>query len=100
MKITGRQALKVAKLIKKLNLKISDPKGTAEEVGADLIMQVMNNIGEAEEEVAEILSILTGVPAEEALDVDLIGLIEKEKAAGEDGFLSFFISVVKSRMKE
>ena len=100
MKITGRQALKISKLIKKLDLKIKDPKADANEVGADILLQIAGNIGDAEDEVAEILSILTGVPVEEALDVDLVALFEKEQKEGESSFLSFFISAVKSRMSE
>ncbi|MBN2796233.1 MAG: hypothetical protein JXR88_12555 [Clostridia bacterium] len=98
MKITTRQALKVSKLIGKLNLKISNPKGTAEEIGADLILQIAGKVGDAEEEVSEIVSMLTGLPKEEALDADLMEIFEKEK--GENGFISFFISAVKHRIQE
>lgn len=98
MKITTRQALKVSKLIGKLNLKIENPKGTAEEIGADLILQIASKVGDAEDEVAEIVAMLTGLPKEEALDADLMEIFEKEK--GENGFISFFTSAVKRRIQE
>ena len=98
MKITTRHALKISKLIGKLDLKIKDPKAGADEVGADLILQIAGKIGDAEEEVAEIVSMLTGLPKEEALDADLIEIFEKEKE--ENGFISFFLSAVKRRIQE
>jgi GGDEF domain-containing protein len=98
MKITTRQALKVSKLIGKLDLKIKDPKAAADEIGADLILQIAGKLGEAEDEIAEIISMLTGLPKEEALDADLMEIFEKEQ--GENGFISFFISAVKRRIKE
>lgn len=100
MKITGRQALKISRLIGKLDLKIKDPTADANEVGADLMLQIAGKLGDAEDEVAEIISIITGVPVEEALDVDLVEVFEKEQKEGANGFLSFFTSAVKSRMKE
>jgi len=98
MKVTTRQALKISKLIKKLNLKVTNPNGTQNEIGSDMILQIVSNIGDAEQEVAEVISIITGTSPEEALDIDLIELFEKEK--GENGIISFFMSAVKHRMNE
>lgn len=96
-KITTRLALKVSRLIGKLDLKITDPKASADEVGADLILQIVGKIGDAEDEVAEIIATVAGVTKEEALDMDLVEFFESNK--GDNGLISFFISAVRSKLK-
>jgi VIT1/CCC1 family predicted Fe2+/Mn2+ transporter len=98
MKLTTRVALKVAKLIKKLDIKINNPEGTAQEVGADVILQMVNKAGDAEDEILELLAAVTGKTKEEAMEIDLIEFFQEEMK--EDGFLAFFSSALKSHMRE
>jgi len=98
IKITTRVALKVAKIIGKLDLDFSgiDAKAEVGEVGKTMLLQIINKLGDAEEEVIELIAAVKGCSKEEALEVDLVELFKDE--TGEDGLLAFFSSAVKSRM--
>lgn len=97
MKLTGRQLMKISALADKLELKI-DTKSDIEDMGSDVIWQVVKKAHTAEEEVAGVLAIFLGCKPEEALDVDLM---EKWDAftASDRGkhVLSFFQSAAASK---
>jgi hypothetical protein len=100
MKITGRQLLKISALADKLGIKI-DTKADVEDMGSDIIWQVMNKAHTAEEEVGEVLAIFLDCKPEEALDVDLFEKWESFTGSkfGEK-FLGFFQSAVKSEVQD
>jgi len=92
MKLTGRQLMKISALADKLEIKI-DTKADIEELGSDIVWQVLKKAHKAEDEVSEVLAIFLNCKPEEALDVDLM---EKWEAfSGSDKgkkVLSFFQS--------
>lgn len=94
MKLTGRQLMKISKLADKLDLKI-DTKADIEEMGSDVIWQVIRTAHKAEDEVGEVLAIFLGCKPEEALDYDLLEKWDafKDSEKGK-GMLSFFQSAV------
>jgi hypothetical protein len=97
MKLTGRQLLKISALADKLGIKI-DTKADVEDMGSDVIWQIIKKAHTAEQEVAEVLAIFLECKPEEALDIDIM-----EKwgtfAGSEKGknMLSFFRSAVASK---
>ena len=100
MKITGRQLIKISALADKLDLKI-DTKADIEDLGSDVIFQVLKKAHKAEKEVSEVLAIFLECKPEEALDVDLMEKWETF-AAGEKGqkLISFFQSAVVSKARD
>lgn len=97
MKLTGRQLMKISALADKLDLKI-DTKADIEDMGSDVIWQVIRKAHTAEEEVADVLAIFLQCKPEESLDVDLM---EKWDAftTSDKGkkVLSFFQSAAASK---
>jgi hypothetical protein len=91
--LTLKQGLKISAIIDKLNLKITDPKASQEEVGADLMMQVITRAHLAEQEIYDLVADVKGISVQEAENVDLVEFITglvKDPAVG-----SFFKSAVK-----
>ncbi len=92
MKLTGRQVMKISALADKLNLQIDMGKDV-EEMGVDVIWQVLKKAHKAEDEVSDVLSIFLNCKPEEALDMNLIDKWEefKDSEKGKQ-FIDFFSS--------
>jgi len=97
MKLTGRQLMKISALADKLDIKL-DTKADIEDMGSDIIWQVMRKAHTAEDEVAGVLAIFLGCKPEEAMDVDLMERWETF-AGSEKGksVLGFFQSAAASK---
>jgi hypothetical protein len=88
-----KQGLKVSAIIDKLGLKITNAKGTQEEIGADLIIQVISKAYKADKEIISFVADMKKISIKEAEEVNLVEFI---KEIGEiDGLKDFFQSAVK-----
>jgi len=96
---TVKQAITVSRIIGKLDLKISDPKAGANEVGADLMMQLVSKAHKASEDIYKLVAELKGCTVKEAEDVDIVAIFEDEKIMGGK-LVSFFTSAVKQQLQE
>ncbi len=93
--LTIKQGIRLSAIIDKLDLKITNPKAPAEEVGADLLMQVVTKAHRAEKEIYALVAEIKGITIEQAADIDLIefgfGLMQDQSVA------RFFTSAAKSK---
>lgn len=88
-----KQSMKLSSIIDKLELKITNPKATQEEVGADLLIQVLGKLHKAEKEVYSFVAETNKITELEAEEVDLIKFISGLSEVS--GLKSFFISASK-----
>lgn len=92
--LTLKQGIRLSAIIDKLDLSIRNPEGTQEQVGADLMMQVVGKAHRAENEIYAFVSEIKKIDIEEAQEVDLIPFIKELFMNSE--VASFFNSAVKS----
>ena len=88
-----KQSLKLSAIVDKIGLKITNPKASQEEVGADLIIQVVSKIYKAEKEVISFVADLKKITIEEAEEIEIIDFIKELKEV--NGLKSFFTSLQK-----
>lgn len=93
--ITVKQAIKLSCIVDKLDISVANPEATKEQVGADLIKQVMKNIHKAESEIYEFVASSNKCTVEEAEEVDIIKFIKNLFADPE--ISGFFKSAAKSK---
>ena len=91
--LTLKQGLKLSAIIDKLDLKITDPKASQEQIGADMMMQIISKAHKAEKEIYAFVAETRGITPQEAEKVDLIGFIKEITA--DAGVMNFFKSAVK-----
>lgn len=95
--LTMKQSLRLSAVIDKMDITISNPEGTQEQVGADLMLQVVRKAHKAEQEIYSLISDVQKITPAQAEDVDLIdfvkGLISDPKV------VAFFKSAVKLKAK-
>jgi len=85
-----KQSMKLSAIVDKIGLKITNPKASQEEVGADLIIQVVSKIYKAEKEVISFVADLKKITIEEAEEIEIIDFIKELKEV--NGLKSFFTS--------
>jgi hypothetical protein len=90
--LTLKQGLKLSAIIDKLDLKITDPKASQEQIGADLIMQIISKAHKAEKEIYAFVAEAKGITPQEAENVDLVQFIKE--IASDAGVINFFKSAV------
>lgn len=95
--ITIATALKISAIIDKLELKISNPEGSQEQVGADLIMQVVSKAHKAEKEILALIANIKKCSLADAANVDLLEFI---KEFADNDLMSFFTSQVRSKLQD
>jgi hypothetical protein len=88
-----RQSMKISAIIEKMELKITDPKATQAEVGADLMIQVVSKAHKAEKEIYAFIAEIRKITVAEAEEVDLVEFINEMKEIS--GLTSFFTSAAK-----
>jgi len=93
--LTVIQGIRLSAIIDKLDITITNPKGTEDEVGADLIMQVVKKAHKAEKEIFAFVADSTKCSIEEAENVDLIGFIKG--LFSDASVVDFFKSAVNSK---
>lgn len=91
--LTLKQGLKLSAIIDKLDIKISNPNGKPEEIGADLMMQIISKAHKAEKEIYAFVAETKGITAQEAENIDLVQFIKE--IAADAGMINFFKSAVK-----
>lgn len=91
--LTLKQGLKLSAIIDKLDLKITDPKASQEQIGADLMMQIISKAHKAEKEIYAFVAEAKGITPQEAEKVDLMQFIKE--IASDAGVVNFFKSAVK-----
>lgn len=91
--LTLKQGLKLSAIIDKLDLKITDPKASQEQIGADLMMQIVRKAYRAEKEIYAFVAEIKGITAKEAESVDLVQFVKE--LISDAGVMSFFKSAVK-----
>lgn len=88
--LTIKQGLKLSAIIDKLDIKITNPNGKPEEVGADLLMQLARKAYKAEKEIYAFIAEIKGITPEEAENIDLVQFIKE--LASNAGIMNFFKS--------
>ena len=96
--ITFKQGMRVSAIIDKLELKIIDPTANTEQVGSDLIMQIVSKAHKAEQEIYALVADIKKITVQEAEDVDLVDFIKV--ATKDSGLMDFFKSAAMSKMKD
>ncbi len=91
--LTLKQGLKLSAIIDKLDLKITDPKASQEQIGADLMMQIISKAHKAEKEIYAFVAEAKGITPQEAEKADLVQFIKE--IASDAGVINFFKSAVK-----
>jgi hypothetical protein len=74
-------------------LKITDPKASQEQIGADLMMQIVSKAHKAEQEIYAFAAEIKGITPKEAENVDLVQFIKE--LVSDAGVVNFFKSAVK-----
>ena len=91
--MTLKQGLKLSAIIDKLDLQIKNPSAKAEEIGADLIMQIIKKLHKAENEIYAFVAEIKGIKIEEAQQIDLVEFIKE--LTGNSEVLNFFKFALK-----
>lgn len=91
--LTLKQGLKLSAIIDKLDLKITDPKASQEQIGAGLMMQIISKAHKAEKEIYAFVAEIKGITPQEAENIDLVQFIKE--LASDAGVVNFFESAVK-----
>jgi len=95
---TIKQALKISAIVDKTGVKITNPEGTPEEVGADLMLQIATKAYKAEKEIYNLVASINKISEKEAEEVDIMEFAKG--LFGDSDFLNFFKSAVKQKMNE
>lgn len=96
--ITFKQGMKVSAIIDKLELKITEPNASAEQVGSDLIMQAVSKAHRAEQEIYALVADIKKITVQEAEGIDLIEFVKE--ITKDSGLMAFFKSAAMSKMKD
>lgn len=96
--ITMKQGLKMSAIIDKLEIKITNPEASSEQVGADLLMQIVTKAHKAENEIIAFVAEMKKCSVEDAENVDLIAFIKE--IANDSGMKDFFKSAVTQSVRE
>ena len=91
--LTVKQGMKLSAIIDKMDIKINDPKASQEQIGADLIMQIVRKAYKAESEVYSFISETKGISVQDAQKTDLVAFIKETMS--DPSVASFFKSAVK-----
>lgn len=75
--ITLKQGFKLSAIIDKLGLKVTNPKAGAEQIGADLMMQVVSKAYKAEKEICAFVAEAKNISTKEAQNVDLVEFVQE-----------------------
>ncbi|GLC32921.1 hypothetical protein [Clostridium omnivorum] len=88
-----KQSMKLSAIIDKMGLKITNPKASQEEVGAELMVQIVSKAYKAEKEIYNFIAEIKNITPKEAEKVDLIEFIKEMNEVSD--IKSFFTSAVK-----
>ena len=85
--LTVKQLIKASAMMDKMDISITNPKASQEEVGADLILQIVKKLHKAEKEMIEFIHSVKKCNTEEAENMDAIEVVKE--------YFDFFKSAVK-----
>jgi len=88
-----KSGMKLSAILYKMDIVITNPKASQEEVGADLMIQLVKKAHKAEKELYEFISAYKNCTTKEAEDLDLIAVIKD--ITRDEGIVSFFKNAVK-----
>ena len=88
-----KQGIRLSAIVDKLDLKVTNPKASQEEVGADLLLQLIRKAHRAEQEIYALVAEIKGIGVKEAEGVDLIEFVQG--LASSPGVARFFKSAVR-----
>lgn len=88
--LTLKQGLKVSAIVDKLEIKITNPEGSEEQVGSDLLIQIVNKAHRAESEIIAFVAEMKKCSIEEAENVELVAFVKE--IASDSGIKDFFKS--------
>ncbi len=91
--LTLKQGIKLSAIVDKMEITIDNPTGSKEQVGADLIKQLLCKAHRAENEIIQFVAEVKKITPGEAANIDLIQFVKDMVSDGE--VLSFFKSAVK-----
>ena len=89
IKLKTRSLILVSKLVSKMGIKLELKGKSQEELGTDLIWQIVNNLHLAEKEFYELLGQVSGYAPEAIEDMDVMELTEEIRLIYKK-ILSFF----------
>ena len=92
--ITVKQVLKISAIIDKLDIKINNPDGKSEEIGADIILQIASKAHRASKELIDFIVSVKNCTIEDAENTDIITFV---KEFVDTDIVSFFKSAVKAK---
>lgn len=85
-----RDVFKMSKILKKINVDLDVEDKTQEQMGADLILQISENLYIVEDEINELIGDLIGMTGEEFSELDLLDTVkyfeEFKKLPGVEDF--------------
>jgi len=87
-----KQAYTISKIVDKMDLQINAGK-SQQELGADLIMQLLKKAHKAEAEITQLIADYKNITTDQAQELDLISTFTEIFA--DEGITSFFKSAVK-----
>ena len=88
-----RQSMKLSAIVDKMGIRITDAKGSQEEIGADLMIQVVSKAYKAEMEIYNFISEIKKITVDEAQEIDIVEFIKE--IGNISGIKDFFPSVIK-----
>lgn len=91
--MTIKQGIKLSAIIDKMGIKIANPKAGLEEVGADLMIQLVAKAYKAEQEIYSFVSEIKKITPKEAEEIDLAEFIKELSSVS--GLGDFFKSAAK-----
>ena len=92
--LTMKQGLKLSAVIDKMDLAINNPAGTPEQIGGDLMLQLVRKAHRAEQEIYALIAEVKKITAAEAESIDLIDFAKE--LVSDPKVVGFFTSAVKS----
>ena len=90
---TIRQGFMISEIMDKMDIKIANPEGTAEQIGSELVLQLIKNAYKARVEILRLVASVNGITPEEAVEVDLAEFIKR--LLNDVGLSDFFGQAVK-----
>lgn len=96
-----QDVFKVSRIIKKMNLKPDDLQSinSQEAMGAAVIFKILENTGDAEEEITELIASLQGVSVDTVKDYDIEKTVEVFIEIANQPGIAGFLSTVGKLMK-
>ena len=96
-KLLFKDVFTLSRILKKSDIKVNfKPEMTQEEIGSDVILSIINGIGNAESETTSLLSDLLGITPDEMANMEIGDAFNQIKQVFmQPGILDFFTQAAK-----